>query len=50
MWYVGLVVFNCDFPRIYVYYMSMNVALYLYMFSLFYKKTYAEKPKTDKTK
>lgn len=49
IWYIGLISFSCDFPKIYLYYMFANITLFLYLFSLFYKKTYAEKPKTEKT-
>ncbi|XP_015364617.1 PREDICTED: elongation of very long chain fatty acids protein AAEL008004-like [Diuraphis noxia] len=49
LWYIGLVCFNCDYPKVYIYYMFANVTLFLYLFSLFYKKTYTKKPKTVKS-
>uniref|UniRef100_A0A2S2QJ31 Elongation of very long chain fatty acids protein n=1 Tax=Sipha flava TaxID=143950 RepID=A0A2S2QJ31_9HEMI len=49
IWYIGLVLFNCQFPKVYIYYNVANVALFLYLFSLFYKKTYKNAPKTVKT-
>ncbi|KAL4130704.1 hypothetical protein QTP88_008102 [Uroleucon formosanum] len=49
LWYIGLVCFNCDYPKIYIYYMFSNVALFLYLFSLFYKKTYTKTPKKVKS-
>ncbi|VVC28064.1 ELO family,ELO family, conserved site [Cinara cedri] len=49
VWYVGLLTFNCEFPKVYMCYMAANVGLFLYLFSLFYSKTYAKKPKIVKT-
>ncbi|XP_050440796.1 elongation of very long chain fatty acids protein 7-like [Adelges cooleyi] len=39
-WYVGLFSFQCDFPKTYIIYLSFNVCLFLYLFTMFYFKAY----------
>jgi len=50
IWFLGLFYFNCNIPKISIYYMFANVTLFLYLFSLFYTKTYIKKPKANKIK
>ncbi|XP_050520258.1 elongation of very long chain fatty acids protein 4-like [Daktulosphaira vitifoliae] len=40
-----LVINNCTFPKIFSFYMTVDVLLFLYLFLKFYKKTYSEKTK-----
>ncbi|XP_050440797.1 elongation of very long chain fatty acids protein 7-like [Adelges cooleyi] len=45
-WYTGLFSFQCDFPKTYMAYMFCNICLFLYLFTMFYKKTYEQNQKT----
>ncbi|XP_050440913.1 elongation of very long chain fatty acids protein 4-like [Adelges cooleyi] len=43
----GLYMFNCNFPRLFMLYIIADLTLFLYLFLMFYKKTYdiRQKPK-----
>ncbi|XP_050440915.1 elongation of very long chain fatty acids protein 4-like [Adelges cooleyi] len=43
---VSLFFYDCSFPRVFAVYMIADVTLFLYLFVLFYKKTYSEKTKS----
>ncbi|XP_025193398.1 elongation of very long chain fatty acids protein 4-like [Melanaphis sacchari] len=40
---MGLFFYDCEFPRLFAIYMILDVILFLYLFLIFYKKTYKEK-------
>ncbi|VVC28061.1 Hypothetical protein CINCED_3A005010 [Cinara cedri] len=42
-WHAGLYMFNCNFPKLFIMYVVCDMVLFLYLFSMFYMKTY--KPK-----
>lgn len=44
---VSLFVYDCDFPRLFSIYMIFDVFLFLYLFLIFYNKTYNSKKKTQ---
>lgn len=41
----GLYTFNCNFPRLFMLYVIADVSLFLYLFLMFYKRTYEENRK-----
>ncbi|XP_050520260.1 elongation of very long chain fatty acids protein 4-like [Daktulosphaira vitifoliae] len=42
-----LYLFDCNFPRIFAIYMTADVLLFLYLFLIFYNKTYCKNVKAD---
>jgi len=42
----GLYTFNCNFPRLFMLYVIADVTLFLYLFLMFYKRTYEQKLKS----
>uniref|UniRef100_A0A2S2P5M5 Elongation of very long chain fatty acids protein n=1 Tax=Schizaphis graminum TaxID=13262 RepID=A0A2S2P5M5_SCHGA len=40
---ISLFIYDCKFPRLFTIYMIFDVLLFLYLFLIFYKKTYKEK-------
>lgn len=42
-----LFIYDCNFPRLFTIYMIFDVLLFLYLFLIFYKKTYSEKQKSQ---
>ncbi|XP_050520264.1 elongation of very long chain fatty acids protein 4-like [Daktulosphaira vitifoliae] len=41
----SLFIFDCEFPRLFTIYMIVDVSLFLYLFLVFYKKTYSNESK-----
>ncbi|XP_015373451.1 PREDICTED: elongation of very long chain fatty acids protein 4-like, partial [Diuraphis noxia] len=40
---ISLFIYDCEFPRLFTIYMIFDVLLFLYLFLIFYKKTYKDK-------